>query len=426
MDGSQSALGDAMNMKRTTVVLRAIAAIIVIAVLAILANHFAGILADRTESYLFDKEAETSLALPDGEVPAEETKEKVSEEALKKTLEPVKRVVQVPDWEIPKHLFHFGQQKYLLEDAQIDSIPQEAWDKYVMGDSTSNQLPHARRGLYGGININYISHFGPDCGAGKTPWFMVIHVDDQCRGSEVVGDFRDIPNSSEFKTWFENTWVPNNPGTPLDSIDAFLKSAVDFKRETGMFRIRYHQRHRIRGENANTALHEEILKAWIEYKNFKIMFNDLGKNDTSQDSQWYIRDINCIEKIDGTPDEVLGWISQRTDFWRNHRSYGNRPQMKDFDSPVITLLKALADLGPLDSGHVAALDRIKTVINSSNTPIEEELSVSLTDLLTEISKCEGKAELSEIFQLEIDHYMNSCGPQLDLYRLKNKVRIFCQ
>jgi hypothetical protein len=333
--------------------------------------------------------------------------------------------VLAPDWAIPKHLFHFGEQKYLLEDARIDSIPQEAWDKYIMGDYTSNNLPHARRGLYGGININYISHFAPDCGAGKTPWFMVIHVKDQCRGSDVVGDFRDILNRSEFKTWFEHTWVPNNPGTPLDSTDSFLKSAVDYRRDVGKFRIRYHQAHRIRGENANTDLHEAILKAWIEHKNFKVLFNDLGRNDTSQDSQWYIRDLNCIDRIDGTPGEVLGWISQRSDFWRNFRSDGNQRWNKDLDSPVIILLKALADLSPLDSEHVAALGQIKTIINRNNTPIEEELRVPLTDLLTEISRCENKVGLSEILQPEVDHYMNSCGPQLDLYSLKNKVRNLC-
>lgn len=331
-----------------------------------------------------------------------------------------------PDWEIPKHLFHFGNQEYLLEDARIDSIPQEAWDKYVMGDYTSNNLPHARRGLYAGININYISQFTPDCGAGDTPWFMVIHVNDQCRGSEVVGDFRDILKSSEFKNWFENTWISNNPGSPFDSTDSFLKSAVDYKKEIGKFRIRYHGAYKIRGENSNTDLHEEILRAWIEHKNFKVMFNDLGRNDTSRDSQWYLRDISCIERIDGTPGEVLGWISQRNDFWKNYRSYGKQRRKTDFDSPVIILLKALADLSPLESGHIEALGQIKTIINRSNTPIDEELRASLTDLFTEISRCEGKAGLSEILQPEVDHYMNSCVPQLDLYKLKNKVRSLCQ
>ena len=333
--------------------------------------------------------------------------------------------VFAPDWAIPKHLFHFGEQKYLLEDARIDSIPREAWDRFIMGDYTSNNLPHARRGLYGGTNINYISHFTPDCGAGETPWFMVIHVSDQCRKSEVVGDFRAIPTSQEFRTWYENTWVPDNPGTPLDSTDAFLESAVDSGRKVGKFRIRYHQSHRIRGENAHTELHEEILRAWIEHNRFKVMFNDLGRNDTRQDSQWYLRDISCIERIDGTPGEVLDWISQRPDFWRNYRSYGSRRFKADFDSPVIILLKSLADLSPLESGHVAALGRIRTLINHSDTPIEDELRVPLSDLLSRIPACEGQAGLSEVLQSEVDHYLNACSPQLDLHRLKNRVENLC-
>lgn len=97
MGGSSFALGDAMDMKRTTTVLWIIAAAIIIAVVAILINHFAGILADRTETNVDDKGVESSQVAPEGEAPAVEESGEVTEEAPQPSMEPAKRIVQVPD-----------------------------------------------------------------------------------------------------------------------------------------------------------------------------------------------------------------------------------------------------------------------------------------------------------------------------------------
>jgi hypothetical protein len=85
-----------MNIKRTTTVLRVIAAVIIIAMVAILANHLAGILAGRAETYLSSQKDAPSAGVPVNESPetvTEETAGQVDDELPI----PAKRIVQVPD-----------------------------------------------------------------------------------------------------------------------------------------------------------------------------------------------------------------------------------------------------------------------------------------------------------------------------------------
>lgn len=85
-----------MNMKQTTTIFRVIAAVIIISVVAILANHFAGKLADRAEGYVEDKKVELSLDVPEVEDPTAGFEEATGE-VTKEAMQPAKRIVQVPD-----------------------------------------------------------------------------------------------------------------------------------------------------------------------------------------------------------------------------------------------------------------------------------------------------------------------------------------
>ena len=174
--------------------------------------------------------------------------------------------------EVPAYMFHFGKQEYLIMDAEIDSVPDYAWDNFIMGGQTRYDLPYPRRGLYGGVKLNYISHYTPNCGEGKengVPWFMVIHIKEECRSGGAVGDVRDILNNQEFNDWFDQVWLKENPGYFNDSADFFRKGYDSQTRMRSKFYVRYHTYHKLRTSGNRFVLPDDLKGEYLE-KLFKL------------------------------------------------------------------------------------------------------------------------------------------------------------
>src|ERR1700741_812997 len=41
---------------------------------------------------------------------------------------------------VPEVIYHFGKREYLLEDIQARTIPEKAWNEFIMGNKTTYNL----------------------------------------------------------------------------------------------------------------------------------------------------------------------------------------------------------------------------------------------------------------------------------------------
>ncbi len=319
----------------------------------------------------------------------------------------------------PKLSYHFGEQKYLLRNAKIDEVPEEDWKTHIMGEGTTYDLPNVRRGLYVGTDLTTISHYTPNCGTGKTPWVKAIHLKEECRDPKVVGDISNLSSDKRFKEWFDKQFnkeelaklILNSPVLQrasdcekvLGSYDQFVDSAFEY---SGRPRIRYHKWHKIQGANEHTEVHEYVIDEWIKFNGFRVMLNDNAHEKPSQ--QWYIRDRSCIEKIDGTPEEVLRMVADRSDFFFSFRQVRDGAREKivdDYDSTATIFLRALSEAESLDP---KLLKSIRDAVKNESTRMPAEWRPAFLQILSAVSKCGKKKNYRSALEPAIQSYENLC------------------
>ncbi len=351
----------------------------------------------------------------------------------------------------PKVSYHYGEKQYLERNARIDEVPEEDWRKFVMGEGqpTTYGLPLVRRGLYTGTDLSSISHYTPNCGSGRTPWIKAIHLKESCRDPKVVGDLSDLQNDERFKKWFDERLNKEElakkllsspvlkPATPwcLDSFDKFAQSAFQ---ADGKPRIRYHKYHKIQGENENTEIHEEVINEWIKFNDFKVMLNDNTHEQPSQ--QWYIRDRSCIEKIDGSPEEVLRMVADRKDFFfsfRQVRDGWKKKIVDDYDSTAAIFLRALAEAKEIDPKLLQSLkanindpkNRMPDPKNKQGSrpgdPEQEDWRPAFQRILESVGKCGGTKAYRTALSAAANKYDNECTFQ-DFKQVADKVEEACK
>src|SRR4051794_21598578 len=60
-------------------------------------------------------------------------------------IQSISKAIQAQEQVVPAHLYHYGIRDALLEDIHAGNVPQEAWDKFIMGQSTRYKLHSSRR-----------------------------------------------------------------------------------------------------------------------------------------------------------------------------------------------------------------------------------------------------------------------------------------
>lgn len=254
---------------------------------------------------------------------------------------------------LPKKIIHFGQQKYLLEDRKHNTIPNFAWNNFIMGNKNNWNLPKVRRGLYGaGFNA---SSFAPACKEKKKAWFMVIRIHPKCKKQELSADLRDIPKNKEFIDWYKNSKLPHKY---FENMDEFLISCYGYdpknssKQKPRKPMIRYHKEYELPedyGIKNNYLIHEKILNSYLVETN-KV----LVKDDIFAENSWYIRDRKCILAIKALPSEILYEIKTNPTFW-NYVEGEKEEEM----SPMFSIL-----LRALSTTQILNLDFLDEFIDS--------------------------------------------------------------
>lgn len=171
---------------------------------------------------------------------------------------------------VPSRIYHFGKEEYVQKNVAAKNVPQEDWDKYIMGDITRFDLGYVRRGLYGtgGLDTNNYGQKGYRA-------LMEISIKDECRKPERVVSLEEIEKDSRFQAWF------NKKKQPM-SMESFAENCVlDYAKDY---------------ENKKCG---KIVGEFLEDAKIGVIYDHMSRKS------FYIRDRNCIENIRGTPSD---WI----------------------------------------------------------------------------------------------------------------------
>jgi hypothetical protein len=219
---------------------------------------------------------------------------------------------------VPKLIYHFGKEKILREDIEARTVPKEAWDKFIMGDSVNFKAnPPFRKGFYGtaGIDTNFFGKFDSD-------WLIEIQIKDKCLDPEEVVSLRELAKSPRFTSWFNS--IPESKRR--------LKGLAEFDGKCSAFAGAKD------GSADPSGECSEILELYLQTSKAKVV------HDPQLPKSFYIRDRDCIETIRGTDEELLRRASSDDSLWKP-QCFGYNQSAPDL---ALILLKILSRSEPPD------------------------------------------------------------------------------
>lgn len=191
--------------------------------------------------------------------------------------------------EVPREIYHVGQKPYLLEDSRLGTIPDDVWEKQIMGRGTTFGLVPYRRGLYGGENFDNLdlyanSYVGSRNGKPTVPWVMKIVIKPECREPRAV---TDLATDERFVGW-----LAANVNDLVRDASFCLNAGAKHCGEliVGTQPI-------ANGQEENAC--DDVLQKFMKDVNPRVV------KDSAWEKSWYLRDRACIEKLDASPAAVL-------------------------------------------------------------------------------------------------------------------------
>jgi hypothetical protein len=190
----------------------------------------------------------------------------------------------------PKQLLHVGEKSVLLTNAAHGHIPIKDWDRFIMGEETTWRLPQHRRGLYGGKDLGDLEKYGASSLAkGAVPWLMKVTLKDDCRTTGAT-------TGTYYDPRFTN-WVIANADGILASAPQCLQAEIypGLTADCGqMF-----TGSQFTGGNKPENDCDRLLTRFLDESAARVVA------DAANYDSWYIRDRNCIERIDADPLMLL-------------------------------------------------------------------------------------------------------------------------
>lgn len=201
-----------------------------------------------------------------------------------------------------KVLFHAGSRPLIEEDLAAGTVPQEAWDRFIMG-RTNFDLPAHRKGLYGAESLAGTSLYSLyQVLGGKKPWVMMIHVKDDCLtsqatfGGEYSLNLRD--GTDRFSKWYR---AHRRENRGYEKLCLTEMGGTNYWEEGALYSVGDSAEE----EQAKTRVCSPVLDRFLRDEKIKVVF-DLVNEDS-----WYLRDKSCIRTIDGRPNELFDAIFSR-------------------------------------------------------------------------------------------------------------------
>jgi hypothetical protein len=280
----------------------------------------------------------------------------------------------------PKTLLHVGQKPHMLDNDREGTIPQETWDRHIMGESTNFALTPWRRGLYGGKDYDTLElyanlYMGSPRGKKKVPWLMKITIKDECLKPAAV---TDLATDDKYLRWlFDNA----------AKVSQYADICLNLKTNDCRELIKGAQN---TGGSGRENPCDDLMQDLLLGTKAKVV------RDVEWHSSWYLRDRACIEKLEAGPGVLLETLaaakwdqaSREATLGRNGGGHGL--------GSVALLFGALADLE--DEAPAELLDRLRAKMASSDIRMKGELE-----------RFEGPLWIREVGPLLIDAYRRCAG-----------------
>jgi hypothetical protein len=245
--------------------------------------------------------------------------------------------------DIPSVIYHFGSKDHLLQDIKSKTIPNDIWENAIMSNQSRFGLKPYRRGLYGATTPGKAIAYGDsEIHEEKLPWFMEIHIKDECRAENaVLKSFYSLPDDSRFQAAL--TSLPS--GASFTNAQDFKKRCLDpLSHQLDLYAI---------GEAASELICEKVVHEFMDAKSIKLV------GDDGWDDSWYIRDHSCISSITGEPNEILNMMATMPNFWRldalGDPLSGNLDGMTNGSAYLVMLLDILQSMDFIEPGIITSL-----------------------------------------------------------------------
>lgn len=266
---------------------------------------------------------------------------------------------------VPGVIYHFGLREHMLENVREGTVPQKAWDEYVVGGGVRGLSP-ARRGLYGTASLDT-----NDYGGAQDRWLTEIHIKAECRNPENVVTMLNMATSKRFIEWFKKQ--PPNPN--YASVDEFSKKC-------------YRSDGKPNGDYSGFSSPEcsDFVNHYFTSSGVKVV------HDWIANRAFYIRDRNCINKIFGSPKDMIEIALTRESLWEKacDSSYGLASasySMKVFAKNILVSLGEVKERIP-DS----AIDELKKKFSQHGI---ETRNLDIYKQCADLGKIEAFAERSK-------------------------------
>jgi hypothetical protein len=260
--------------------------------------------------------------------------------------------------ETTKTLFHAGARQILEEDIQANTVPQIAWDQFIMGGNTAFDLPEYRRGLYGAESIHGTGLYATyNILAGREPWVMIIKVREDCvnqRGlfqSEYsVMSSAEKSRKGSFSEWYWAHKADLAAVAPVCLEPSTAEGLSSDWKEGAFYSVSDSTAESIQ----ETKTCGPTLNKFLNEKQYKII------RDVVNDNSWYIRDRSCIQSIEGTPDQLFLAIAENKvgnpedELFMNLLGDAVDPSQSSSGIAYI-ILKVLSETSYLKNAHLSQL-----------------------------------------------------------------------
>ena len=266
----------------------------------------------------------------------------------------------------PKALYHFGNKAYLQQNAREGNVPQKVWDEQIMTTNGAYRLNAYRQGLYGSESPDWAEYFGANSmgSEGRYPWMMKIYLKEECRTPKAVEENLERGPGTSFWLALNFDRFVNGEGNCLALTAEHCGVSIDRKRLNPV---------PLHNDEEHASSCEQLLNRYLMETNKKVVRDGIWPNS------WYIRDRDCVEKIEAGPEMVLRELADAK--WGMDERSVEEPSSGAGASLYAILLGGLADLGDqADSTLVAKLrNKAKASdITARKSTIEGERSESLT------------------------------------------------
>lgn len=190
----------------------------------------------------------------------------------------------------PALLYHYGERSVLETDIAAGTVPPAAWTQFILQPKSRWGLPAYRRGLYGCPVSGWGETFASTA---KRPWVMKIQVKESCRKAPVF-NLAEIPESKDFLAWFRSRPQPEFRSYAAFADACFAQIYQGRRFPTGFASFA------LEGKLAGNPKCHSLIQRYADPKRFPIAY------DSGVQGCWYIRNRDCIERITGSADELVG------------------------------------------------------------------------------------------------------------------------